>query len=298
MVAGWDIEQTDCRSASSWKLIAAMTRLLGALAAAIKLGRRTRCARIADRSTAVSGSWHHRRVPDPLARQWPHDAAALDAEQIRIGALSPPSWQPAAERLLVGGCFLAFAHGEQGPGRAGDHGWAGAVVVECPGLETVASVVVPCVVGAPYERGRLALREGPALAAAVDALPVRPDVLLVDATGRDHPRGAGLAVQLGAVLDLPTIGVTQRTLAAEGIWPGPERGATSRLLLHGVVVGAWVRTQRNVRPIAVHAGWRVDTDTAVAVVLACTGSARAPEPLRRARTVARKARANAGTLRD
>jgi deoxyribonuclease V len=30
------------------------------------------------------------------------------------------------------------------------------------------------------------------------------DALLVDATGRDHPRRAGLALHLGAMLDLPT----------------------------------------------------------------------------------------------
>jgi deoxyribonuclease V len=230
-------------------------------------------------------------VPSAPTREWPEDSSALDAEQLRLAALRPPPSQPAADGLRVGGCFLAFAPGEQGPGRAGDRGWAGAVVLECPVLETVASVAVQGVAGASYERGRLALREGPALASAVDALSVRPDVLLVDATGRDHPRGAGLALHLGAVLDLPTVGVTQRTLLAEGADPGPERGDTSPLRLHDVVVGAWVRTQRNVRPMAVHAGWRVDTDTAVGVVLACTGKARTPEPLRRARTVARKARA-------
>ncbi|MBV8941103.1 MAG: endonuclease V [Solirubrobacterales bacterium] len=42
--------------------------------------------------------------------------------------------------------------------------------------------------------GTLALREGRLLEAAVRALPAMPDVLLVNATGRDHPRGAGLAV--------------------------------------------------------------------------------------------------------
>ncbi len=214
-------------------------------------------------------------------------------EQERLAALTPPSWQPGTDPLLVGGCFLAFAAGEQGPGHAGDHGWAAATVVECPGLVTVATSVVPCVVGAAYLRGQLARREGPALAAAVDALRVRPDVLLVDATGRDHPRGAGLALQLGAVLDTPTVGVTQRTLLAEGDEPGLECGNAASLWVNGEVVGAWVRTQRNVRPLAVHAAWRTDADTAVRVVLASTGKVRAPEPLRRARTIARKARADA-----
>jgi hypothetical protein len=44
--------------------------------------------------------------------------------------------------------------------------------------------------------------------------------------------------------------------------------------------------------VAVHAAWRTDVDTAVAVVLAATRRpARTPEPLRRARTAARVARA-------
>ena len=52
---------------------------------------------------------------------------------------------------------------------------------------------------------------------------------LVDTTGRDHPRRAGLATSLGAVLDLPTVGVTHRPLLAAGDWPDDRRGATAPL---------------------------------------------------------------------
>jgi deoxyribonuclease V len=44
----------------------------------------------------------------------------------------------------------------------------------------------------------------------------------------------------------------------------------------------------------VHPGWRTDLDTATAVVRAATRRARTPEPLRRARQLARYARAAAG----
>jgi hypothetical protein len=74
-------------------------------------------------------------------------------------------------------------------------------------------------VGGPYLPTMLALREGPLLEQALRALPVAPEVLVVNATGRDHPRGAGLALHLGAVLGLPTVGVTTRPLVAQGIWP-------------------------------------------------------------------------------
>jgi deoxyribonuclease V len=145
--------------------------------------------------------------------------------------------------------------------------------------------------GAAYAPGLLALREGPSLEAAVRSLAVRPDVLLVDATGRDHPRRAGLALQLGAVLDLPTVGVTHRPLCAHGAWPEDVRGATTPLLLEDDRVGAWMRTRPRTRPLAVHAGWRTDADTAIEVVLRATFGKRTPEPLRQARRLARTARA-------
>ncbi len=147
--------------------------------------------------------------------------------------------------------------------------------------------------GAAYEAGLLALREGALLEQALRAFGEEADVALVDATGRDHPRRAGLAVHLGAVLDLPTVGVTHRPLVAEGAWPADERGSMSPLVLDGECVGYWVRTRRRTRPLAVHGGWRTAPDTAVDVVLSLTGRSRTPEPLRQARRIAREARAAA-----
>jgi endonuclease V-like protein UPF0215 family len=48
--------------------------------------------------------------------------------------------------------------------------------------------------------------------------------------------------------------------------------------------------------VAVHAAWQTDAQAAVQVVLASSRRARTPEPLRRARTLARtrRARASAG----
>jgi deoxyribonuclease V len=206
----------------------------------------------------------------------------LIEQQLRLAALDPMLWRlkPGAR---VGAVFVCFTRGGRGPGRAGDRGWAGA----CAGRETVA---VAGRAAAPYEAGLLALREGALLEAAVGALAEPPDVLLVDATGRDHPRKAGLALHLGAVLDLPTVGVTHRPLIAEGAWPSDERGARSPLLLGDELIGYWLRTRPGTRPLAAHAAWRTDAETAAGVVLA-TSRMRTPEPLRRARRSAREARA-------
>ena len=156
----------------------------------------------------------------------------------------------------------------------------------------MASRVVRGQAGAPYEAGLLFLREGQLLDAAVRRLPERPDVLLVNGTGLDHPRNAGLSEHLGALFGLPTVGVTHRPLFSEGSWPDDERGSISPLTLDGQVVGYWVRTRRGARPLAVHAAWRTSPETAAEVVLATTARARTPEPLRLARQLARIARAS------
>jgi deoxyribonuclease V len=205
--------------------------------------------------------------------------------------LSPPPWRPGRSRPLAAGCYVCFTRGAPGPGRAWERGWAAAVLMRDERL--IQGAVVAGEPGAPYEPSLLALREGPLLEAAVRALAEPPDVLIVHAAGRDHPRAAGLALQLGAVLDVPSIGVTDRPLQANGAEPGPERGQTSRLLRNGVETARMLRSRAGARPIVVHPGWRTDLETAVSVALASTRHVRTPEPLRRARSLARRARAAA-----
>ncbi|MFW6034089.1 MAG: endonuclease V [bacterium] len=232
---------------------------------------------------------------------WPMTAAELVARQHQLAveaesALAADPWTP-QEAPVVGGCFVAFARGEAGPGSAGDRAWAGAVSWNRGTV--VASAVVRQRVPAPYEPGLLALREGPILAAAVAHLDVRPDVLLVDATGLDHPRHAGLALHLGAALGIPTVGVTHRPLRASGPLPAAfRRGARAPLVLddvNGRLVAYWVCTRPGARPVVAHAAWRTTPETAAETVLAAsTPASRTPHPLREARRVAREARAAAG----
>ena len=184
----------------------------------------------------------------------------------------------------MGACFVCFAPA----GPTGERAWAAGALLE-RGRVPLTSLATGQVTRA-YEPGLLALREGPLLEAAVRSLPEPPDIVLVNATGRDHPRRAGLALHLGAVLGIPTVGATDRPLCARGDWPEDIRGASSLLLLDDDLVGYWLRTKRGVRPVAVHMGWRIGPAVAVDVVLGAARRARTPEPLRVARMVARRAR--------
>lgn len=240
---------------------------------------------------------------------------ARDAE----AALRADPWQP-PDQPVVGGCFVAFARGEAGPGHPGDRAWAAAVTwradrsADGPGRrvdghlhgaradgqprradDVLAQAVAAERVPTAYEPGLLAMREGHVLATAIAGLPRLPDVLLVDATGLDHPRHAGLAVHLGAVIGVATAGVTQRPLVASGPLPPLRRGARTPVRLRGRSVGFWVCTRTGARPVVAHAGWRTTPETAAATVLAAsTEAARTPVPLQEARRVAREARALAG----
>jgi deoxyribonuclease V len=260
------------------------------------------------------------------ANPWPEDEGGLVAlqEELRRQAVETLRRDPfeLPRSPLIGGCFIAFARGEAGPGQAGDRAFAAAVVWE-PGHEAllrrgrggvparsegralrgttrtgprqaadvVEQAIVERAVGSAYFPGLLALREGPVLAAAVATLERAPDVLLVDASGADHPRGAGLALHLGWALDLPTVGITRRPLRASGSQPPLVRGQWAPLMLDGQVVAASVCTRTAAHPVMAHAAWRTTVESAVAITLAAsTEGARAPVPLQEARRVAREAR--------
>ncbi len=114
---------------------------------------------------------------------WPLTPEELRMAQESLAAESPPPWRPAGR------------------------GWARSVAAWLVDGRPVASAVVDGPAGAAYEPGLLALREGPLLEEALLRVlgaaeePVGlPEVLIVNATGRDHPRRAGLALHLGALL--------------------------------------------------------------------------------------------------
>jgi deoxyribonuclease V len=224
---------------------------------------------------------------------WPSDADALIAYQQQLAAAVPEPYTVDPSTANIGGIWVCFPRGLVGPGTDHDQAWSAAVIMF--GGRVVEQRVITGTAGAPYVPGLMALRLGPLMEEALRAVSGLPDVLLLDATAHDHPRGAGLALHLGAELDIPTIGVTHRPLVASGAWPGDHRGATSPLRISGSVAGCWLRTQPGVRPLAVHPGWRIDLATAVEVVTMLTRRRRTPQPLRRARQVARRTRSQQGT---
>lgn len=155
-----------------------------------------------------------------------------------------------------------------------------------PGLELLESVTATRAVEFPYVPGLLGFREVPCIVAAFEKLARRPDLLLVDGHGIAHPRRFGVATHLGVELDLPSIGCAKSLLVGAYREPAQTRGASTRLMLDGEVVGRAVRTRAGVQPVFVSIGHRVDLARAVRIVLRCTRGLRLPEPIRAAHNCA------------
>ncbi|MBI2887729.1 MAG: deoxyribonuclease V [Chloroflexi bacterium] len=157
---------------------------------------------------------------------------------------------------------------------------AAAVLFRYPELTLEAASVVEEEVKFPYLPGLLSFREAAAVAHALEGLPRRPELLLVDGQGIAHPRRFGLAAHLGVLLDMPAVGCAKSRLIGAHEEPSPEAGAWTPLMDGQEVIGAVVRTRKGVKPLFVSVGHRVDLEAVIRWVLACCRGFRLPEPCR------------------
>ncbi len=135
----------------------------------------------------------------------------------------------------------------------------------------------------PYIPGLFSFREIPPLLLAIEEIKSEPDVFLFDGHGIAHPRRMGLATHAGILIDRPAIGCAKSRLYGQYDKVPVHKGDYTFLKdRKGDVIGACVRTRKNVKPIFVSPGHRIDLEYAIEVVLHCTRRYKMPEPLRRA----------------
>jgi deoxyribonuclease V len=164
-----------------------------------------------------------------------------------------------------------------------DKAHAAIVLLRFPDLKPVEGVATDAPLVFPYIPGLLAFREGPAVLAAWDALQTKPDLLMIDGQGIAHPRGIGIASQMGLWLECPTIGVAKSRLYGRHEAPGPKRGDMADLRdernpTH--VIGAVLRSRENTNPLYISPGHLIDLPHTVDFVLKCCTGYRLPEPTR------------------
>ena len=175
----------------------------------------------------------------------------------------------------VGGVDVNY---KKGSGKA----TAAAVVLSFPGLEVWETQVVEGEVSFPYVPGLFSFREIPLLIPALEKLKTTPQVMLVDGQGIAHPQRMGLAVHLGILMNIPTIGCAKSRLLGTHENPSKKKGAFTNLYDQGEIIGAVVRTRTDISPVYVSIGHKISLPTALEIVLKCTTKFRIPEPLRAA----------------
>ena len=208
-----------------------------------------------------------------LAHAHPFDVTPKEAiaEQRRLEPLvREPPLDVAAVRT-VGGLDVSVR---------GDRVAAAVVVLDAATLEVVDQAVWEGPVAFPYVPGLLSFREIPALLPALERLEALPDVLMLDAHGRAHPRRFGLACHLGVLLDRPALGVAKSLYVGNYADLGEEKGDTAPLVYKSETVGMAVRTRARVLPVFVSVGYGCTLADAVALALATTGRFKLPEPTR------------------
>jgi deoxyribonuclease V len=175
----------------------------------------------------------------------------------------------------VAGADISYSKGS-------DLFFAVVVLLEYPSMEVIEEASFSERVSFPYIPGLLTFREGPALLKAFEKLKNVPDVAIFDGQGIAHPRGFGLASHMGLFLDIPTIGCAKTRLSGKYNEVENEIGAYSHLILNGGIIGAALRTKKNVKPVFISQGHRIGLQKAIEVVLSCCAGYKLPEPTRKA----------------
>lgn len=203
---------------------------------------------------------------------WNVTTVEARAIQSRLSGMVVPTWDGRPVRRIAG-ADVGF------PNKSTV--LAAVAVLSFPELKVLETGLVERPCPFPYVPGLLAFREAPGLLAALEAVQTGFDLLMCDAQGLAHPRKMGLATHVGILLDWPVIGCAKSLLYGTFASVPEAKGSYSLILdAQGGAIGAALRTRDSVEPVYVSVGNRIDLETAIDVVLACSVKYRIPEPLR------------------
>lgn len=154
------------------------------------------------------------------------------------------------------------------------------VVLDMKNLELLESASVSASTHLPYIPGYLGFREGPAIVEAFNKLRTKPELLIIKGHGILHPRKLGLASHVGLLLDIPTIGVTNRLLVGEV--------SSGKVYVAKDFRGFELITKEHAKPIYVSPGHKITLGTSLKIIKDCLKGHKLPEPLQIAHRVLNK----------
>ena len=176
---------------------------------------------------------------------------------------------------IVAGVDVSFSQDNQAV--------AAVVVLQLEDLEILEKKTLPVELFFPYIPGFLGVREADAVISVLKTLKHDFDVLMVNGHGVMHPRGFGLACQVGVLQDVPTIGVAKRLIDGKHIKRATHRHHTSGefqlITENNLRLGAFFKGKY------VSVGHKISLKTALSIV-EMTSVFKTPEPIRQAHILA------------
>lgn len=166
----------------------------------------------------------------------------------------------------------------------GDNAVSAAVVVDLNSLEILEEATREVKLFFQYAPGFLGFREADAMVSVLNDLKSRFDVIMVNGHGAMHPRGFGLASQVGVMMDMPTIGLAKRLIAGnhiKGDRSSFNKEASSMVFMENEIVGAYLNRYY------VSIGHKISLERALKVVKE-TSIYKTSEPIREAHILATK----------
>ncbi|MGB1241239.1 MAG: deoxyribonuclease V [Chitinophagales bacterium] len=218
----------------------------------------------------------------PITHPWNLSSQeAIELQQklrskVKIKAMSKPL-------QYIAGADISFNRGE-------DTVYVGMVVLKYPEMIEVERAVLIDEANFPYIPGLLSFRETPLLLKAWEKLSIKPDLIVTDGHGLAHMRRFGVACHLGLLTDTAAIGCAKKILVGKHDVLGEEKGSVAYIEDKDEIVGAVLRTRKNVKPVYISAGHKINLEEAIEVMKTCAVNYRIPEPTRQAHLIVNELR--------
>jgi len=161
-------------------------------------------------------------------------------------------------------------------------------ILTYPGLDLVEQYGTSREIRFEYVSGLLAFREGGSLMSLFRKVENNLDLVIFHAHGQAHPRKFGLASHLGVLLDIPSIGISNKVLVGHHEHLPKEKFSESAIVYQNEKVGVALRTKESVNPIFISMGHKVDLVSSVQTIKRLVKNYRFPEPIRLAQLAANK----------
>lgn len=141
----------------------------------------------------------------------------------------------------------------------------------------------------PYIPGFLFYREGKNMLNTIRKLMTKPDVILIDGGGINHPMGIGLASHIGVILKRPTIGVTKKMFYGFCTKP-TDVGESKPIILNDKVIGYAYKPNKRSNPIYITPGNLISVDSAFEITKNLISKHKLPIPIQEAHNFAKSIR--------